>query len=243
MGRSSHRGSLTKTPAFNSTANLSQEKPSSYSGVTEDSAEAADGSARSSLNISFDDTSDAECTVITIEGQDQSHLLMSLTTVFITSGLNVVTASITSEEGRINDVFRVQTPEGTKLPESLFEEVRRKILDVTSSSSRSNKPAIYGIIAAAEVERLRPLAGVGAYSEVQALELSAAEMAQAAAELVSRERGILALREAKNPDARLIAAQEAGRAEAAAVLERRMAAMEAVMAARRSAPPPSPPTP
>lgn len=44
-------------------------------------------------------------------------------------------------------------------------------------------------------------------------------------------------REAKNPDARLIAAQEAGRAEAAAVLERRMAAMEAVMAARRSAPP------
>lgn len=81
-----------------------------------------------------------------------------------------------------------------QLPESLFEEVRQKILDVTSNSSRSNKPAIYGIIAAAEVERLRPLAGVGAYSEVSALELSAAEMAQAAAELVSRERGILALR-------------------------------------------------
>lgn len=101
--------------AFNSTANLSQDKPTYRSGVTEDATDTSDASARLSLNISFDDTSDAECTVITIEGQDQSHLLMSLTSIFITSGLNVVTASITSEDGRINDVFRVQTPEGGKV--------------------------------------------------------------------------------------------------------------------------------
>lgn len=101
--------------AFNSTANLSPDMPTYRSGVTEDASDAADAQSRPSLNISFDDTSDAECTVITIEGQDQSHLLMSLTSIFITSGLNVVTASITSEDGRINDVFRVQTPEGLKV--------------------------------------------------------------------------------------------------------------------------------
>lgn len=120
-----------------------------------------------------------------------------------------------------------------QVPESHFDEVRAQILSMTASSSRSSRPAIYGIVAAAEVERLRPLSGAGSHDEVQMLELAAAEMAQAAAELVATERDILRLR-AKGADGKALAAREAQRTETAAVLERKMSAMEAVMAARRT---------
>lgn len=177
-----------------------------------------------------------ECTVITVEGKDQGQLLMSLTGAFSSAGVLVVSASIQSDDGRILDVFRVQTTDGKKLEETRFDDVRQRIIDLAASSSRSSKPAIYGIVAAAEVERLRPLSasGSGARNEVQSLELTAAEMAQAAADLVSKEREILSLRSAGGTEATVMAAKEEARAEAAALLERRMAAMEAVLAARRT---------
>lgn len=105
-----------------------------------------------------------------------------------------------------------------------------------TSSSRSGRPAIYGIVAAAEVERLRPLSNTNeaaAASEVQSLELTAAEMAQAAADLVAREREILNMRSAGAPLSEL-AARETARQEAAAVLERKMSAMEALLVSRRT---------
>ena len=111
--------------------------------------------------------------------------------------------------------------------------MRQQILEMTSSSSRSTRPAIYGIVAAAEVERLRPLSGIVSTNEVQTLELAAAEMSQVAAELVATERDILRLR-SKGTDERTLAAREAMRAESASALERKMAAMQAVMAARRT---------
>lgn len=186
------------------------------------------------LQVEFDNTTDADCTVITVEGKDQSHLLMSLTGAFTTTGVVIVSASIQSDDGRVLDVFRATTADGKKIPESKFDEVRQQIVDLTSSSSRSSKPAIYGIVAAAEVERLRPVgSGDFAQGDVQVLELTAAEMAQTAAELVAKEREILQLRQ-KNADAKIIAAKEAARAEAAAMLERKMSAMEAVLAARRA---------
>ena len=67
------------------------------------------------MDVLFDNTSDDVCTVITVEGKDQAHLLMSLTGAFNTAGLSVVSASITSDEGRVLDVFRVQTAEGKKV--------------------------------------------------------------------------------------------------------------------------------
>ncbi|KAJ9522476.1 hypothetical protein QJQ45_008233 [Haematococcus lacustris] len=188
------------------------------------------------LQVIIDNNSDTECTVITVEGKDQPHLLMSLSGAFTTAGFTVVSASIASDDGRVLDVFRVQTPDTKKLPESKFQEVKDLILSMTATSSRSGRPAIYGIVAAAEVERLRPLSnlsGQAAASEVQSLELTAAEMAQAAADLVAREREILNLR-GKGVDARQLSAKESARQEAAAVLERKMSAMEALLVSRRT---------
>ncbi|KXZ47781.1 hypothetical protein GPECTOR_33g663 [Gonium pectorale] len=185
------------------------------------------------LDIVFDNSSDDECTVVTVEGKDNAHLLMSLTGGFSSAGISVVSASITSDDGRVLDVFRVQTADGKKVPESQFAAIREHVLSVTASSSRSSMPAIYGIVAAAEVERLRPLRGQAASNDVDALELAAAEMAAAAAELVATEREIIALR-TDSADSRLLQAKEAARTEAAAGLERKMAAMQAVLAARRN---------
>lgn len=98
---------------------------------------------------------------------------------------------------------------------------------------KSSMPAIYGIVAAAEVERLKPLTAEASQSDVQSLELTAAEMAQAAAELVATEREIMNLRSRK-AEAREISTKENARAEAAAALERKMSAMEALLAARRN---------
>ncbi|GLI71249.1 hypothetical protein VaNZ11_016372 [Volvox africanus] len=189
--------------------------------------------AQDGLDILFDNSSDNECTVVTVEGKDKAHLLMSLTGAFSSCGLAVISASITSDDGRVLDVFRVQTADGKKVSEDQFALVKDHILSVTSSTSRSSMPAIYGIVAAAEVERLKPLKGQAAQNEVDSLELAAAEMAAAAAELVATEREIIKLR-TTNADLRLVQAKEAVRTEAAAGLERKMAAMQAVLAARRN---------
>lgn len=186
------------------------------------------------LNIEFDNESDPECTVITVEGKDQSDLLMSLTGAFNSTGIAVVTASIKTDDGKVFDIFRVTTAEGDKLPKERWEEIKQQILGITSTSSRSTKPAIYGIVAAAEVKRLRPLSSnTSAQNDAASLELAAAELAQAAAELVAIERDIMKLAK-KNADATSLAVKESLRSEAAASLERKMAAMEAVLTARRA---------
>lgn len=191
-------------------------------------------SGDSEMKVTFDNASDPTLTIITIEGLDRRNLLITLTGALSSAGLEIMSASINSEEGKVKDVFKVQTTADKKqLPESQFESLKEEIVKLTSSSSQSSRPAIYGIIAAAEVDRLRPLSGSASQSEVATLELAAAEMAQAAAELVATEREILRLRE-KGADAKIITLRENLRAETAAALERKMSAMEAVMAARRT---------
>lgn len=187
------------------------------------------------LAIDLSNDSDPDCTVITVEGKDQSNLLMTLTGAFISAGVRVLSASITTDrEGRVQDVFRVHTMEGKKVPQEHWDSLRSQILALTSSSSRSSQPAIYGVVAAAEVQRLRPLSGAAeAQNEAAALELAAAEMAAAAADLVMLEKEMIKMHK-KGADSDLLAQRESARAEAAASLERKMAAMEAVLAARRA---------
>lgn len=77
------------------------------------------------------------------------------------------------------------------------------------------------------------------------LELAAAEMAEAAALLVAIERDLASMAATASSEPLVMSTKEAARAEAAAQLERRMAAMQAVLASRRSsaqpvvAPPPA----
>ncbi|KAF5840255.1 glycoside hydrolase superfamily [Dunaliella salina] len=189
------------------------------------------------LKVHIDNQSDSENTVLTVEGKDQPHLLMTLSGALTTAGYMVVSADITSDNGLVLDVFRLRTEDNQKVPESSFRDLKTLILSLTRTSNRSGMPAIYGVVAAAEVDRLAPLSamGGGAQDEVSSLELSAALMAQAAADLVAREREILDLSQPeKGTSVREMSVKERGRKEAAAVLERRMSAMEALLVSRRS---------
>jgi len=49
----------------------------------------------------------------------------------------------------------------TQVPESSFQDLRDLILNLTRTSNRSGMPAIYGVVAAAEVDRLAPLSDLG----------------------------------------------------------------------------------
>jgi len=186
------------------------------------------------LLVEFDNDEDPDATVIRVSGQDKSDLLMALTGAFNSLDLRVCSASISStDDGAVMDVFHVTDMQDKKVPESDFETIKGSLLTICASTSRSSKPAIYGLAAEAEIRRLRPLSTTPAALEgdAAALELAAAEMAQAAANLVSLEREIIEVAAADGDTE----TREAARAEAAALLERRMAAMEAVLAARRSA--------
>ena len=59
------------------------------------------------LRVTFDNNSDPDNTIVNIEGSDQSNLLIRLSGAFSSAGVDVVAATITSDEGRILDVFKV----------------------------------------------------------------------------------------------------------------------------------------
>lgn len=189
------------------------------------------------LTISFDNASDSEATVLNISGQDQSDLLMQLTGALAALELHVLAATIkTTDDGQVLDVFRVVDKKGKKLQESTWNAISDQILVFAAASSRSGKPAIYGVAAQAELQRIRPMPdGSNLESDALQLELAAAEMAQAAAALVSIEREIAAATSSgTKTDEMQMRTWEGNRSEAASLLERRMAAMQAVLAARRS---------
>jgi len=213
---------------------------------------AAFGKSSPRLNIDFDNSVDETATVISIEGETKSNLLLSVAGAFSTMNIQVLDAMVkTTEDGTVMDVFRVTKEGGGQIDAKDFDDVRGQINTACQFSEKSSQPAIYGVAAAAEVQRLRPLAGSATEAAANQLELAAAEMAQAAASLVTLERDIsnavaelVTLRGDAGEDPVKLAdikAREGGvqelesrRSEAAAVLERRMAAMEAALAARRS---------
>lgn len=185
------------------------------------------------FEIEFDNSTDRDSTVIRLTGQTRSDLLHILTGAFSSQGLSITSAVIrSSRQGVVQDIFKVTTADGDKIKEDQFEAVKEGLLAACAASSQSSLPAIYG--QAAEVKaRLRPLTSGGIEAESSGLERAATEMAQAATALVTLERKIIELA-GKGAEARTLEELETERSEAAAVLERRMAAMEAALAARRS---------
>mmetsp|Transcript_13195 Transcript_13195/g.27873 ORF Transcript_13195/g.27873 Transcript_13195/m.27873 type:complete len:729 (-) Transcript_13195:1725-3911(-) len=209
------------------------------------------------LVIDFDNESDASATIVSIEGENQADLLVSVTGAFSALDLTVLDAMIKTEEGRVMDVFRVITGTGKQIEETEWGSVRDHILGACSASSRSNKPAIFGRAAESEETKQRPMMSVAAVEEelsnientATELEAAAKDMQQSAADLVRIEQELAETKKAASAvavdgegklsseagvDAQQVMAQLSARAEAAAILERRMAAMEALLSGRRS---------
>ena len=83
-----------------------------------------------------------------------------------------------------------------QIPDSEWEEVRGSVLRMLAgSSSRSSKPAIFGAAPAPDDGGPRRPLGSAREGDAVALEVAAAEMAQAAAALVAIERTIMSATE------------------------------------------------
>ena len=52
-------------------------------------------------------------------------------------------------------------PVWPQIAESEWDSIKASVLAICASSSRSSKPAIYGVAAEAEIRRLRPLSSMG----------------------------------------------------------------------------------
>jgi len=197
----------------------------------------------SGLDIQISNDKSKTATVITISGPDQKGVLMTITSALNAMNLQVTNASVevTKVEGEFTDTFSVVDSKGEKVAEDQFGDILGQLEGALSSSpdqrEGSTRPIIYGMVAAAEVERLRPLSeSNGSGSGSAQLELAAAEMSQAAANLVAVEREMLGLIKSKDLTDAMRKEKEAMRMEAATLLERRMAAMEAALKSMRAPP-------
>uniref|UniRef100_A0A383VU35 Alpha-amylase n=1 Tax=Tetradesmus obliquus TaxID=3088 RepID=A0A383VU35_TETOB len=199
----------------------------------QDSLTSADSQAQP-LEIEIDNEAEREFTLIRVEGRGQGDaLLAALSSGLQQFGVNVNSAAQQSEDGMVLNVFKVTTTDGKKVPKERWDGLRDLVQNMASTTKVSNQPAIYGQLAAADVMRLKGQVQPGLTTgDAVALELAAAEMAQAAAVFVALEKEMDKLR-AKGADGGVIALKDTARQEAAAVLERKMAAMEACLAARR----------
>lgn len=235
------------------------------------SLQASAPGSTTTVSIQFDNGADAEgtgATLLTVDAPGADDLLAEATGVLDALGLRVQSAAIRREGDKDSSsnggggarlAFRVTGEGGGQVPEPAWEGVRGALAALwggVGGGALSTMPAIYGVAAEAEIKRLRPLS-TGQEGDAAALELAAAEMAQAAAKLVAVEREVKAAAELlaaaesggagpqrssssfsmSNPAALkgALNAAESRRVEAAAQLERRMAAMEVVLASRRVA--------
>uniref|UniRef100_A0A061QGW0 alpha-amylase n=1 Tax=Tetraselmis sp. GSL018 TaxID=582737 RepID=A0A061QGW0_9CHLO len=202
--------------------------------ATADQESTGTGSMEEDVSITMRNDPDDEMTVIEILGKNDKEFLMKITGALGSLDLQVHSATIeTKENGAVNDVFRVTDANREKIPDENFNYVRDQLFAAIRSTSMSGfgsrLPVIYGMAAAAEVERLRPLSEQNGDNSAAALELAAAEMSQAAANLVSIERDIIAMMKDGSAAESAIGEKEKQRAEATSLLERQMAAMEAAM--------------
>lgn len=211
------------------------------------------------VDVELDNQSDQQSTTVRITGSNRPGLLMSVAQAFQALNLQVVDAMIkTDPEGQVADVFRITDAKGRKIEEQDWDSIRQQVEAACVASNQSSLPDIYGVSMNSTdrlghggfIEEMKQGSRDGSQGSVDgnlvpmpstasALELAAANMADAAARLVAIEREMeqlfakLRLGDVEM-DPQVIDSRETARAEAAALLERRMAAMEAALAARRT---------
>ncbi|KIY98872.1 hypothetical protein MNEG_9089 [Monoraphidium neglectum] len=195
----------------------------------------------------IDNKGDPGCTTIKVVGPGQSDCLMLLVNGLFSEGYKVLSSSYSNNEGMVEFTVRVTGESGGQLSDVQAFEVRELIDRLVSTTSMSVRPAIYGMVAERELQRLASAdSSNAAMSDALDLERTATEVAVAAARFAAAERR-MASAASKEDDSKMAAAEKA-RSEAASILERSIAAIEAMITGRRiistkaNAPPEEPKT-
>lgn len=180
--------------------------------------------------VLFYNDKDPDTTLLIVCGKSDTTTQMQLTAVFMNNGVTVASANLNTEvDGKVCNTYRVTDASGAKVAEEKWPELETQLLKVLAGSSRSAIPRIFGAEAPSDVAQ----STVASEGDVSALESAAAEMALAASNLVALERELISLM-AQGADQAVLDLKYAERGEASSLLERRMAAMEAIITSRRA---------
>lgn len=178
--------------------------------------------------LQFSNSQDDSFTILNICGRNDTSMLMQCTNLLEIKGIVVESASLNAQqEGVVCNIFRITDKEGNKIQENRWSELESDLMKLLGTSSKSLKPAIHGAI------QLDDKSTIVKESEIIALEAAAGEMATAAADLVSIERGIIE-NISKNSSPEVIESMQIERAEANSLLERKISALEAILTTRRT---------
>ncbi len=178
--------------------------------------------------LSFSNTADDFFTILNICGRNDTSMLMQCTNLLEIKGIAVESASLNAlQEGVVCNIFRITDKEGNKVKEEKWIELESDLMKLLGTSSKSLKPAIHGAI------QLDDKSTIVRESDIIALEAAAGEMARAAAELVSIEKGIIT-QVSQDASPETIESMQIERAEANSLLERKISALEAILTTRRT---------
>lgn len=178
--------------------------------------------------LQFSNSQDESFTILNICGRNDTSMLMQCTNLLEIKGIVVSSASLNAQqEGVVCNIFRITDKDGKKIGEDKWLELETDLMKLLGTSSKSLKPAIHGAI------QLDDRSTIVRESDIIALEAAAGEMAKAAAELVSIERGIIE-KVSENVLPEVIESMQIERAEANSLLERKISALEAILTTRRA---------
>ncbi|CAD7698103.1 unnamed protein product [Ostreobium quekettii] len=182
-----------------------------------------------SIEITFDGDKDPAATLMCVRGDDCSGLLEPLSVSLRNQDLVILSATVNPTDG----VFRVTNQDGTKIDARAWEDCRVKIQkDLVAARIFSTRPLVYGIQLGGG-KPIKPIAPGFQMENVDSLRQTAEEVAQAALTLAKLEKEIVDMI-SNGGDVSELTIKEADRATAAALLDRPLLQLEAMLAMRRA---------
>lgn len=188
-------------------------------------------SPASDLQLKFDGNSDPEATLLLLECSDCSSMLEPLSGALRDQELVILSATVNPTDG----VFRITDQDGNKLEKEEWDSCRKKIVSYLDATRIfSTQPLVYGTLDPSETKPVQPITQGFQLDNVSTLRKTAKEVMEAAQQLSNIEQEIVELMSGgQAQDSQAVVEKEAKRSEAAAMLDRPLLALEAMLAKRR----------
>lgn len=183
------------------------------------------------MTLTFDGVSDPEATLLLFTGKDCSSQLEPLSGALRDQDLVILSATVNPGEG----VFRITDQQGNKVEEEQWDECKSKILSYLDATRIfSTQPLVYGNLDVSESRPVEPIQKGFQLDNVSMLRKTANEVLEAAQQLSNIEQDIVELMsDGEEQDSQKVLEKEAKRSELAALLERPLLALEAMLVKRR----------
>eukprot|EP00210_Caulerpa_lentillifera_P006145 g5872.t1 len=181
------------------------------------------------LKIIFDGHTDGEATLVIVKGKELSVLLEPLSGALRDQDLVILSASVDASEA----LFRITDQNGEKLHEDTFSDREKKIhryLDTVLVFSSS--PLVYGVEDSNKSKPIQPITQAFNSENVKYLRKTADEVFNAAKHLATLEQTIIE-KVGQGTSEHDLKDLEIDRAKAAALLDRPLLQLEAMLALRR----------